>query len=49
MSDTDHSAADNGNLVAAEYVLGVLGASERRGVERRLPRDQALARDVAFW
>jgi anti-sigma-K factor RskA len=49
MSDTDHSAADDGNLVAAEYVLGVLGIAERREVERRLPRDQALARAVAFW
>jgi anti-sigma-K factor RskA len=49
MSDTDHNATDDGNLVAAEYVLGVLGAAERREVERRLPRDQALARAVAFW
>jgi len=49
MSDTDHRPEDDGKLVAAEYVLGVLGASERREVERRLPRDQALAREVAFW
>jgi len=41
--------ADGGNLVAAEYVLGVLGAEERREVERRLAQDPALATEVAFW
>jgi anti-sigma-K factor RskA len=41
--------ADGGNLVAAEYVLGVLGAEERREVERRLPQEPALASEVAFW
>src|SRR5258708_5433665 len=49
MSDTDHRSEDDGNLVAAEYVLGVLGAGQRREVERRLPRDQGLAREVAIW
>jgi anti-sigma-K factor RskA len=41
--------ADDGNLVAAEYVLGVLGAAERREVERRLAQEPALASEVAFW
>src|SRR5262249_58453557 len=39
----------DGNLVAAEYVLGVLGAAERREVERRLAQEPALASEVAFW
>src|SRR5262245_25846807 len=41
--------ADDGNLIAAEYVLGVLDAAERREVERRLAREPALASEVAFW
>jgi anti-sigma-K factor RskA len=38
-----------GNMIAAEYVLGVLGASERREVERRLAHEPELAAEVAFW
>lgn len=50
MSDEDTiSPADGGELLAAEYVLGVLGAQERLEVERRLPADPALANEVAFW
>ena len=50
MSDDDTiGAADGSNMVAAEYVLGVLGVEERREVERRLAREPALAREVAFW
>lgn len=50
MSDEDTiSPADGGNLLAAEYVLGVLSAEERRDVERRLAGDPALANEVAFW
>jgi anti-sigma-K factor RskA len=49
MSDPDHSAEDDGKLDAAEYVLGVLGGAERREVERRLPREGELAREVASW
>ena len=30
-------------------MLGVLGAEERREVERRLAHEPALASDVAFW
>src|SRR5262249_52001018 len=50
MSDDDTiNPADRGKLIAAEYVLGVLGADERREVERRLAREPALASEVAFW
>jgi anti-sigma-K factor RskA len=50
MSEDDTiDPADSGRLVAAEYVLGVLGAEERREVERRLPQEPALAAEVAFW
>jgi len=41
--------ADGNKLLAAEYVLGVLGAAERREVERRLAQEPALASEVAFW
>src|SRR5262249_29326152 len=41
--------AGGGNMIAAEYVLGVLGASERREVERRLAHEPELAAEVAFW
>jgi len=40
---------NDGNLIAAEYVLGVLSAAERREVERRLARERALASEVALW
>src|SRR5260370_15948722 len=36
-------------VVAAEYVLGVLGAAERRQAQQRLAHDQAFANEVAFW
>jgi anti-sigma-K factor RskA len=36
-------------LAAAEYVLGVLGAAERRQAQQRLAHDQAFANEVAFW
>jgi anti-sigma-K factor RskA len=36
-------------LVAAEYVLGVLGAADRRQAQQRLAHDQAFANEVAFW
>ena len=35
-------AGDDGQLDAAEYVLGVLSAEERRAVEQRLAREPAL-------
>ena len=34
---------------AAEYVLGVLSANERRSIEQRIAREPAFAREVAFW
>ena len=40
---------ERGTLIAAEYVLGVLGAVQRRAAERRIGRDMAFAREVAFW
>jgi anti-sigma-K factor RskA len=50
MSDGDTiGPADEGRILAAEYVLGVLGAAERREVERRLADEPALATEVAFW
>ena len=48
-TDDTMDPAAGGNLVAAEYVLGVLGAEERREVERRLAQEPALASEVAFW
>jgi anti-sigma-K factor RskA len=49
MSDDATINPADGNLIAAEYVLGVLDAEERREVERRLPQEPALANEVAFW
>ena len=50
MSEDDTiDPADADKLLAAEYVLGVLGAAERRDVERRLSEEPALASEVAFW
>jgi anti-sigma-K factor RskA len=36
-------------LFAAEYVLGVLDAAERRQAQQRMERDQAFANEVASW
>ena len=50
MSDDETiDPADGDKLLAAEYVLGVLGAAERREVELRLSREAALASEVTFW
>jgi anti-sigma-K factor RskA len=40
---------ESDKVVAAEYVLGVLGAAERRRAQQRLAHDQAFANEVAFW
>jgi anti-sigma-K factor RskA len=40
--------ANDGSLVADEYVLGFLGTAQRREVERRLSREPAFASEVAF-
>lgn len=50
MSDSSTiGPADGGTLIAAEYVLGVLGADERAEVERRMLQEPALAAEVARW
>jgi anti-sigma-K factor RskA len=49
MSDDPTADPGDGDVIAAEYVLGVLGAAERREVERRLAQEPALASEVAFW
>jgi anti-sigma-K factor RskA len=45
----DPADPDGGDALAAEYVLGVLGAAERRAVEQRLAQEPALAAEVRFW
>ncbi|HLH98471.1 MAG TPA: anti-sigma factor [Xanthobacteraceae bacterium] len=47
--DRNKLQSEGEKLAAAEYVLGVLGAVERRQVERRLVHDQAFAAEVSFW
>src|SRR5262249_26383955 len=49
MTDNSAPETEDSRLTAAEYVLGVLGAPERRAVEQRIARDQVFAREVAFW
>lgn len=50
MSEDDTiDPADSGKVLAAEYVLGVLSAAERREVERRLAQEPAFDVEVAFW
>ncbi len=49
MSDDHTIPGENGDLIAAEYVLGVLDAQQRRDVERRLAREPVLVAEVAFW
>src|SRR6476620_6110881 len=49
MSDDPTITGEDGHSLAAEYVLGVLDAGERRAAERRLAQDAAFAAEVAFW
>jgi Uncharacterized protein conserved in bacteria len=53
MSDTFYSDTwppeDNDDLLAAEYVLGVLPAPERQAVARRAELDGALQTRIAAW
>lgn len=49
MSDDSAIAGDDGDMTAAEYVLGVLDTQQRREVERRLTQEPALVAEVAFW
>jgi len=51
MSETDHSDPPEGGdpIVAGEYVLGVLDASERSAVTQRIEHEPAFANEVASW
>ncbi|HET7680042.1 MAG TPA: anti-sigma factor [Xanthobacteraceae bacterium] len=49
MSDDPTITGDGRQSLAAEYVLGVLDAGQRRAAERRLTEDPAFAAEVAFW
>jgi anti-sigma-K factor RskA len=49
MSDEHPTETGDPTLVAGEYVLGVLSASERRAFEVRLAREPALRREVDYW
>ena len=49
MSDGSTMDRDDGAPLAAEYVLGVLDANDRRDFERRLAQDASLRTEVAFW
>jgi anti-sigma-K factor RskA len=50
MSDTqDHNGLPEGELIAAEYALGVLAGTDRAAAERRIARDQAFAHLVTAW
>jgi anti-sigma-K factor RskA len=48
MAQTDMLAED-ADLLAAEYVLGVLDAQELRAARRRIRTDRAFADEVAAW
>lgn len=51
MSQMDEQGGHEGgdDLVAAEYVLGVLSASEREAASRRIETDRAFAQAVDEW
>ena len=49
MSDDHTIGRDDGTPLAAEYVLGVLGAAERREFEQRLAQEPALRTEVEYW
>jgi anti-sigma-K factor RskA len=50
MNDDDIiGSGEHGDLAAAEYVLGVLSAAERRAAELRIEREPHFAAEVAFW
>src|SRR5579859_1696202 len=49
MSDEQIIGSGDPALVAGEYVLGVLNASERRAFEARLTREPALRAEVEYW
>jgi anti-sigma-K factor RskA len=49
MSDDPTHEHDDGTPLAAEYVLGVLDAEQRRGFEQRLAQEPALRTEVEHW
>lgn len=49
MSDEPTRDSDDHTPVAGEYVLGVLGAAERRAFEARMARDPRLRAEVEYW
>src|SRR4029078_6052512 len=50
MSDEDTIGAGDGqDLTAAEYVIGVLGAEERRRAEFRIASEPRFAAEGAYW
>jgi anti-sigma-K factor RskA len=49
MNTTDSPTAPPPSDMAAEYVLGVLDAGERREAESRIASDAGFAREVASW
>jgi len=52
MSETDHSGGTpegDDPIVAGEYVLGVLDASERSAATERIEHEPEFAQEVAFW
>lgn len=48
-SATDHAGVPDDDLLAAEYVLGVLAGQDRAAAERLLQRDIKFAALVAAW
>lgn len=46
---SDEPTSGEGTLVAAEYVLGVLSAEERRAVQARIAREPALRAEIQYW
>ena len=49
MSSDSTMDRDDGTPLAAEYVLGVLDAEQRRDFERRLAQEASLRTEVEFW
>src|SRR5262249_5756924 len=49
MSDEPDTQSGDGAPIAAEYVLGVLSAAERRAVQAQIARDPALRAEVEYW
>ncbi|WP_244910344.1 anti-sigma factor [Agrobacterium rosae] len=49
MTKPDDSNIPRDDVIAAEYVLGVLSADDRRQVEKRMRSDDAFAQSVRQW